>query len=67
MRLAPWAVAPLAAALLLSPAPARAAPPDPDPWFGPDKAMHFTLSTVIAGGGYGATAIFDDWYAFMPL
>lgn len=57
------AAASLAAALLLAPAPARAAEPDPDPWFGPDKALHFTLSGLIAGGGYGATAIFDDHLA----
>lgn len=63
MRASPWAAAPLASALLLAPAPARAAPPDPDPWFGPDKALHFTLSSVIAGGGYGMTALFDDHLA----
>ena len=60
MRASPWAAAPLAAALLLAPAAAQAAPPDPDPWFGPDKTAHFTLSTFIAAGGYGTTAIFDD-------
>lgn len=31
---------------------ARAAQADEDPWFGPDKALHFTLSAAIAGGGY---------------
>ncbi len=35
---------------------ARAA--DPDPWFGPDKALHFGVSAVLASGGYGATALF---------
>lgn len=57
MRASAW---PLAAALLLAPHAARAAPPDPDPWFGPDKAAHFTLSAFIGAGGYGTTALFDD-------
>ena len=60
MRASSWAAAPFAAALLLAPAPTRAAPPDPDPWFGPDKALHFTVSGLVAGGGYGMTAIFSD-------
>lgn len=60
MRLGSWTAAPFAAALLLAPAPALAAPPDPDPWFGPDKALHFTVSSLVAGGGYGMTAIFND-------
>ena len=53
----------LAAVLLLAPTPALAAPPDPDPWFGPDKALHFTLSSLIAGGGYGLTALADNHIA----
>jgi putative lipoprotein len=60
MRFSAWALAPLASALLLAPASALAAPPAPDPWFGPDKAAHFTLSAFIAAGGYGATGLFDD-------
>ena len=55
-----WKGAPLAAAVLLAPSTALAAPPDPDPWFGPDKALHFTLSSVIAAGGYGMTSLFTD-------
>ena len=31
---------------------ARAARADDDPWFGRDKALHFSLSAAIAGGGY---------------
>jgi putative lipoprotein len=38
--------------------PARAA--DPDPWFGRDKALHFSLSAALAAGGYGATALATD-------
>lgn len=63
MRSSAWIAAPLAAALLLAPVTARATPPDPDPWFGPDKALHFTLSSLIAGGGYGLTAIVDNHIA----
>lgn len=40
----------LALALLTAAAPAHAA--DPDPFFGPDKALHFTASAAIAAGGY---------------
>ena len=54
-----WVALPLAVSLLSS-TPARAPPPDPDPWFGPDKALHFTLSTMIAGGGYGLSTLFTD-------
>lgn len=34
--------------------------PDPDPWFGPDKALHFTFSAGIAAVGYGGTALFTE-------
>jgi len=34
---------------------ARAA--DPDPWLGPDKALHFGLSVGLAGGGYALSAL----------
>lgn len=40
------------------PPPARAA--DPDPWTGPDKALHFTASAALAGGGYGLGALGMD-------
>ena len=39
---------------------ARAARADDDPWFGPDKALHFSLSAVIAGGGYAAAVPITD-------
>ena len=42
------------AAIALSSKKARAA--DPDPWFGPDKALHFGVSVGLAAGGYGASA-----------
>ena len=39
---------------------ARAAEPDPDPWLGPDKALHFAASGTLAIGGYAlGAAIFD--------
>jgi len=46
--------------ILLAPGAAAAKPPDPDPWFGPDKALHFTLSVLIAGGGYGLSTSFTE-------
>jgi putative lipoprotein len=33
---------------------------DPDPWFAPDKALHFSLSAAIAGAGYVGAAFFTD-------
>lgn len=36
------------------------AAPDPDPWLGPDKALHFGLSAAIAGSGYGVAALFTE-------
>lgn len=49
-------VALLAASLL--PAGARAA--EYDPWLGPDKALHFSLSAGLAGGGYAVSSAFVD-------
>lgn len=40
---------------LADPAGARAA--EGDPWFGRDKALHFSLSAVIAAGGYGVASL----------
>jgi putative lipoprotein len=52
------AIAGLLAALSLSPAPAAAE--ERDPWFGPDKALHFGVSTGLAAGGYaGSSIVFD--------
>jgi putative lipoprotein len=31
-----------------------------DPWFGPDKALHFGLSVVLSAGGYAASSIWLD-------
>lgn len=36
------------------------APADPDPWLGPDKALHFAFSAGIAGGGYAGATFFTD-------
>jgi putative lipoprotein len=47
-----------AVAVTLSPATAHAA--DPDPWFGPDKALHFGVSAGLAAGGYGVSAFVLD-------
>jgi putative lipoprotein len=44
-------------ALSMSAGPARADEPDPDPWLGPDKALHFAASAALAGGGYGVGAL----------
>jgi putative lipoprotein len=30
---------------------------DADPWFGRDKALHFSFSAALAGGGYGGAAL----------
>lgn len=37
-----------------------AAQQDPDPWFAPDKALHFSFSAGIAGLGYGGAALFTE-------
>jgi len=47
----------LVVALLAGPAVARG---DDDPWLGPDKALHFSVSAAIAGAGYGAGAALDQ-------
>lgn len=48
-------------AVAVSPTVARAAGPDPDPWFGRDKVLHFGASVTIAGSGYAIGApLFDS-------
>ncbi len=47
----------IAAQLLVA---ARAARADGDPWFGRDKALHFSLSVAIAAGGYAAAVPLTD-------
>jgi putative lipoprotein len=50
-----------AASLLLASTAARADPPDPDPWWGKDKALHFSVCAGITGGSYAiATQLTDD-------
>lgn len=36
---------------------ARAETRTPDPWFGRDKALHFSASATLAGAGYGTGAL----------
>ena len=47
-----------AAAFLVVSRPASAA--DDDPWWGPDKALHFGVSAGLAAGGYGAASLVFD-------
>ena len=37
-----------------------AAASDSDPWFGPDKALHFGVSVMLAAGGYAASSAWLD-------
>jgi putative lipoprotein len=59
-RVAPAAL--LALAMLAAPQTALAdgPPRSPDPWWAPDKALHFTATALIAGGGYGLSALATD-------
>ncbi|HEY4103760.1 MAG TPA: hypothetical protein VGM44_07710 [Polyangiaceae bacterium] len=45
------------AAFLVAP---RARASDADPWFGPDKALHFGLSAALAAGGYAISSVWLD-------
>lgn len=49
--------APALALLLHTPKPAFADPKQNDPWFAPDKALHFAAGGAIACGGYGLAAL----------
>ena len=54
-------VAAVLIAVVASPAVARAADSDPDPWFGRDKVLHFGASATLAGSGYAIGApLFDS-------
>jgi putative lipoprotein len=33
---------------------------DADPWFGPDKALHFGLSAALSAGGYALSSVWLD-------
>jgi putative lipoprotein len=46
----------LVSSLICGPASAS----DGDPWFGPDKALHFGFSVVLAAGGYAASSTWLD-------
>lgn len=50
------AAEPLLCLALLAAAPARAQARDPDPWLGPDKALHFGASDCLAVAGYAGAA-----------
>lgn len=43
--------------LLASSACAGRAYAEQDPWFGSDKALHFGISSVLAGGSYAASTL----------
>jgi putative lipoprotein len=40
--------------------PSGSASRDPDPWWGPDKALHFSLAALLAGGGYALGSFVTD-------
>lgn len=40
--------------------PARARAETSDPWFARDKALHFSASSLIAGGGYGGASLLTE-------
>lgn len=66
------AVAALTGATMTAPTAAAADPavpsPDPDPWFGPDKALHFGATFALSAGGYGVgVAVFEERWAGMAL
>lgn len=48
---------PVMACLIAASTPALADPQRPDPWFAPDKALHFAAGGTIACGGYGLAAL----------
>jgi putative lipoprotein len=52
--------APLALTFALSLVSRPAAAAEPDPWFGPDKALHFGVSAGLAAGGYAALSPWLD-------
>lgn len=51
LLLAPWPL------LFLAPRPAAA---DTDPWWGQDKALHFTTCFMFAGDGYATAAVLSE-------
>ena len=48
----------LAPALALLMVCSTASASDADPWFGPDKALHFGFSVVLSAGAYAASSAF---------
>jgi putative lipoprotein len=55
-------VKPVASLLVLATllASGTAAARDDDPWFGPDKALHFGFSVALSAGGYAASSVWLD-------
>jgi len=49
---------PVVAVLFLCAFPAQAE--EPDPWWGRDKALHFSVSAGLAAGGYAASSLVLD-------
>ena len=44
--------------------PCRAQNPDPDPWFGVDKALHVAAGAGLGGGGYAVGVLgFEERWA----
>ena len=50
----------LAALLLALATSRRAEAQEQDPWWGPDKALHFSISAGLAAGGYGVSSVWLD-------
>ena len=58
-----WRALALASVLLLTVSTVRAQQadqPDPDPWFGRDKALHFAASASLAVLAYGGASLKTD-------
>ncbi|MEP7049191.1 MAG: hypothetical protein ABJB12_02510 [Pseudomonadota bacterium] len=53
-------VSALAPALAMLLGCSTASASDADPWFGPDKALHFSFSVALSAGGYAASSAFLD-------
>jgi putative lipoprotein len=66
-RLAPVPTAVALASILITssasaepPAASHGRPIRLDPWWGPDKALHFSIAALLAGGGYALGSLVTD-------